>query len=163
MGETHAPQAPASSRHEKLPPGSLDENSNRAVFAVVDTGPYVMVVCGGVVSGAAGLTVQVCVAGLGSALPPASIAVTSKVCGPAARPDSGQGEAHGADAPLSSLQRNVEPCSVAWNWNVAAEDCVSGGGPESITVFGGPLPAPNFSRTNFATDGTPLPFSTNSM
>jgi hypothetical protein len=56
---------------------------NVALVAVVElAGPESMTVCGGVVS--APCTVQVRVAGVGSAFPEASLARTSKVCPPAA-------------------------------------------------------------------------------
>jgi hypothetical protein len=54
-GEEHGANEALSTRHSKLDPGSLDENSNVGVLFVVvapAAGPAVIVVSGGVVSGA---------------------------------------------------------------------------------------------------------------
>ena len=52
-------------------------------------------------------TVQVAVAGVGSTLPAASVALTEKVCAPSVRPVSPSGELQDANDPLSSLHANV--------------------------------------------------------
>ena len=71
MGELHAPQAPASSRHSNVEPVSVDVNEKLADGDVtVPDGPELIVVSGGVVSGGGGTsTVQVREAGDASVLP----------------------------------------------------------------------------------------------
>jgi hypothetical protein len=63
---------------------SEEENVNEAdVLATVPDGPELMVVSGGVESGVGAVfIVQVRVAGVGSTLPAASVALTWKVCDP---------------------------------------------------------------------------------
>ena len=102
-------------------------------------GPPVIEVVGAVVSGT---TVQVQVAGVGSALPTSSVATTDSVCttaGPA--PTSGtstdSGDVHGSAGAPSSEQANVEPGSVAVNEIVAEVLVVVGAGPDTTVVSGG--------------------------
>jgi hypothetical protein len=79
LGEVHASNAAPSSEHSNLEFGSLAEKVNLAdVLTVVASGPEPIVVSGGTVSGS---SVQVWLAGVGSALPASSTARTSKVCG----------------------------------------------------------------------------------
>jgi len=91
------------------------------------------------------------------------IAVTSKECEPSDSPEYDQGDTHGAGAPPSLRHSNVEPGGVESNSNVAEADCDSEGGPELINVSGGGFSRPSLRRMNFATDGTPESFRTNSM
>ena len=72
--------APASSAHSKLAPGSLLNTKLAAALLLSAFGPEVMVVSGGVVS-----TVQEYVAGLGSVLPAVSLARTWKLWLPSVR------------------------------------------------------------------------------
>ena len=87
FGEVQALQAPASSWHSNDEPVSDEVNVKLADAVVtVPLGPPVIVVSGGVVSGAATLTVHVRVAGEASVLPAASVARTLNVCEPFASP-----------------------------------------------------------------------------
>jgi hypothetical protein len=97
---------------------------------VVAGGPALIEVSGGVVS-----TVQVKLAGVGSTLPAASVAVTWKVCDPGARPVYGCGLVHVALAP-SSEQLKVEPGFVAVNEKLALVALVGFAGPPVIVVSG---------------------------
>ena len=75
-------QTPPSSWHSKVEPGSVAVNENDALVAFVGSaGVEVIDVSGGVVS-----IVQVKLAGLASVLPAGSVARTSTVWEPAARP-----------------------------------------------------------------------------
>jgi hypothetical protein len=88
FGDVQAAQAPASMRHWKVEPLSVDVNEKLAELLVdVPDGPPVMFVSGAVVSGGGGgtSTVQVRLAGEPSVLPAASRARTSNVCDPFAR------------------------------------------------------------------------------
>ena len=83
-----AAQAPLSSWHWKVEPGSDEENENDAeALVLVPLGPQPIVVSGAVVSGSGGrLTVQAQLAGLVSVLPAGSVARTAKLCGPLPSP-----------------------------------------------------------------------------
>jgi hypothetical protein len=75
-------------RHWNVEPVSLDVNEKLAELLVdVPDGPAVIVVFGAVVSGGGTSTVQVRLAGEASVLPAASVARTSNVCDPFARPE----------------------------------------------------------------------------
>jgi hypothetical protein len=104
----HDVQAAPSSWQAKLAPvGSLELKLKPALVEfVVAAGPAVIEVSGGVVS-----IVQVKLAGIGSALPAASVAVTWKVCDPGARPVYACGLVQAAVTP-SSEQLKLEPDSV---------------------------------------------------
>ncbi len=76
MGELQEDQPPPSSWHSNVEPPSFESNEKLgAVSFEGSLGCAVMVV-----SGAAASTVQVKLAGVGSVLPAASVARTSKVC-----------------------------------------------------------------------------------
>ena len=101
---------------------SVAVNSNVALREVVTVvGPDVRLVSGAVVSaagggGGAGATiVQLRVAGVVSTFPAASVARTSNVWAPTARPESPSGEAQALQAPPSRRHWNVEPASVEVN------------------------------------------------
>jgi hypothetical protein len=88
LGDVQDPQAPASSRHWNVEPVSVEVNPKLAELLVtVPDGPELIVVSGGVVSGGGTLTVHVRVAGVASVFEAASVARTSNVCGPFARPE----------------------------------------------------------------------------
>src|SRR5688572_26218733 len=142
-------------RHSKSEPGSLEVNSNLAsVAAVVRDGPASIVVSGAVPSGGGASTVHDHWAGVASTRPASSTAATENECGPSASAEYVQGDPQGALGPPSRLHLKVAPGRVAPNSKVAEPDCVSGGGPEVISVSGGTSPGPSASRTNLATDGT---------
>ena len=85
-----AANAAPSRAHWKVEPASLEENVNVAlVLVVVEGGPELIVVSGGVVSGGPEPTVHVQVAGLGSVFEgcAASVARTWKVCWSSASPE----------------------------------------------------------------------------
>jgi hypothetical protein len=85
-GLVQSAHAPASTRHSKTAFDSEAVKANVGVLSPVEpVGPELIVVSGGVVSDAV-VIVQVCVAGLASALPAASLARTLKVCGPVLSP-----------------------------------------------------------------------------
>ena len=82
MGDAHAAQAPESSRHSNVEPDSEEANETlAAVEVVVPDGPAEIEV-----SGADASMVQAREAGVASMLPAASIARTSKLWEPPARP-----------------------------------------------------------------------------
>jgi hypothetical protein len=82
MGGVHAPNATPSSEQSKREPASPAVKAKAAVLeATVPVGPESIVVSGAAVS-----SVQVSSAGVGSALPAASIARARKLCGPSERP-----------------------------------------------------------------------------
>jgi hypothetical protein len=75
-------------RHWNVEPLS-DEEKPKVAESLVDVpdGPELIVVSGAVVSGGGTSTVQVRLAGEASVLPAASVARTSNVCEPFARPE----------------------------------------------------------------------------
>ena len=80
-------------RHSKLEAASLEEKLKLALVAAVEPdGPALIAVSGGVVSGV--LTVHVREAAVASVFPAKSLARTSNVCVPGARPVNAFGEAH---------------------------------------------------------------------
>ena len=132
-GVLHEPQAPPSTRHSNVEPVSVAVNENVGVLSVVvAVGPAVIVVSGGVVS-----TVNDRLAGVGSVLPAASVARTSKVCAPSASTAVVNGVLHEPQAPPSTRHSNVEPVSVAVNENVGVLSVVVPVGPAVIVVSGG--------------------------
>ena len=170
-------QSPESRRHAKPEPASLEENSNVAeVEPDDDAGPESIDVSGSVVSpGSATTTVHDHVAGVWSVLPAGSVARTSKVCGPAESPERVAGDVQPAQSPSSRRHSKLEPASLEENSNLADVRVrrrrwaggdrrlgrrVSAGG---VGAAGGVEARGSFRRMNFATDGTPWSFSTNSM
>jgi hypothetical protein len=108
FGEVHVANVPASSLHWKVDPASLDVNEKLGPCSADGfVGCDVIVVSGGPVS-----TIQVNVAGVGSALPAASVAFTENVCGPSSRPVSVVGDVQAANAPASSLHWKLDPVSL---------------------------------------------------
>ena len=101
-GLVHVAHAPASTRHSKDEPDSLDVNANVGVLSLVEpVGPELIVVSGGVVSaGGALATVNARVAGVASVLPAASVARTETLCAPSVS----VGVVHGL---VQSLPRRV--------------------------------------------------------
>jgi hypothetical protein len=81
-GELQAANAPSSSEHWKVEPGSLAVKLKLALVLEVCAGGDAVIV----VSGADVSTVHPCEAGVLSALPAASIARTAKECVPGPRP-----------------------------------------------------------------------------
>ena len=81
--------------------------------------------------------VHVCVAGLASALPAASVARTLNVCDPTLRPLYSFGLVHEAHEAESNWQANVDPDSLELNANDALVEVVDAFGPEPIVVVGG--------------------------
>ena len=82
----HDAQVPPSRRHSNVEPASVAVNASDAAVDVVEPdGPDVIDVSGGVVS-AATVTVQAREAGDRSTFPAVSVARTSNVCAPTARP-----------------------------------------------------------------------------
>lgn len=130
-----------SSLHLNVEPGSLELKTNFALWLkVIFFGPLVMVVSGGVVSDGPGTaTVNVRLAGVGSALPAASVATTANVCAPLASGAVVTGDEHGEYAAPSTLHWKVDPASLEVNANVAVGVVIvdPSAGPEVIVVSGG--------------------------
>src|SRR5688572_14383579 len=83
LGEAHSANGAPSREHPNLEPGSFEEKAKLALVAVVvPLGPL----ASRVVWGALASTVQVWLTGASVVLPAASVARTSKVCSPLARP-----------------------------------------------------------------------------
>jgi hypothetical protein len=91
-------KAAPSRLHSKLLPASLLEKANVAVVSGVGSNGAESIVVSGVVTS----TVQVDEAGVPSVLPASSVARTSKVCEPAAKPVRLSGDEHGDQAAPSS-------------------------------------------------------------
>ena len=86
MGDAHEAQVPPSRRHSNVEPASEAVNARAAEVSVPEpAGPDVIDVSGAVVSAGAA-TVQARDAGVRSVLPAVSVARTSNVCAPTARP-----------------------------------------------------------------------------
>ena len=131
-GDVHAVNVPPSIRQANVEPASDEENVNEAVvlFTGVD-GPPVIVVSGAVAS-----TVHAREAAVWSTLPAASVARTSKVCGPSASALYACGDVHAVNVPPSMRHANVEPTSVAENVNDAVRVVTVPAGPPMIDVSG---------------------------
>ena len=134
-GPEQAAKASASTRHSKLAPASPEEKPKVGVVSVVrPLGPESIVVFGGVVS-----TVKLRLAGVGSGLPAASTARTSKVWAPSASaavvwvPEPEQA----AKASPSTRHSKLAPASSEEKLKVGVLSVVRPPGPESIVVFGG--------------------------
>ena len=126
------PQAPPSSRHAKLEAASSALNANVALAEPLGSdGPESTAVSGAVAS-----IVQLRLAGVVSVLPAPSVARTSKVWSPPARPVYSSGLEQALQLPPSRRHANVEPPSSALNASVAVVWFVEAGGPESIVVAG---------------------------
>jgi hypothetical protein len=138
-GDTQAAKAAPSSEHSKLDPASLAVNENVATMSVVLVGgAEVIVVCGGVVSGAC--TVHEWLAGVASTFPAASRARTWKVWAPAATVYV-LGVVQPANAEPSSEHSNVDPASLEVNENDALVLVVPEVGADVMVVFGGVVSA----------------------
>src|SRR6185436_6287253 len=130
-GVEHAANAAASTRHSNVPV-SVEENPNVGVLSpVAPAGPVSIVVFGAVRS----ITI-VCVAGVASVLPAASVARTLTVCEPAARAVVVNGVVQLANAPLSTWHSNVEPPSEELKPIVGVVSLVGLGAGAVIVVFG---------------------------
>src|SRR3712207_4764808 len=88
-------------------------------------------------SGATVSTVKSCSAGVGSALPAASVALTLKACEPLARPAYSCGEVQLMKGAPSRLHLKVEPASEEENEKLAETLLLAPSGPESMEVSGG--------------------------
>src|SRR5687768_1514289 len=157
-GLVQGAQAPPSSRHWKVEPGSSAENSKSGVGSLDGSDG----VASSVVSGAVVSTVQACCAGVPSVVPAPSVARTSKVWGPSASGPTGSGLVQGAQAPPSTRHSNVEPASSAENAKLgvsslegsagAASSVVSGASVSTVHAWeagvGSGLPAASVARTS---------------
>ncbi len=83
------------------------------------------------------LIVQLHTAGVGSATPARSVAVTCSWCAPAAKPLSVSGEVHAVAAAPSRAQVNVDAGTSELKVNVAEARFVCVDGPVRIVVLGG--------------------------
>ena len=116
-----------------MEPGSLAENEKLALVAFVGfEGAVSMVVLGGVVS-----TTQERVAGVGSTLPAASMALTPNVCELSLRLEYARGDVQAEYATPSRLHSNVDPASLEEKLTLAEVEFVAAGGADVIVVSGG--------------------------
>ena len=137
FGDAQAAHAPASRRHSNVEPVSVDVNVKFARRRRDRAGrPARDVVSGGVVSGGGTFTVHVRVAGVASVFPAASVARTSNVCEPLARPEYAFGDVQVAHAPASSRHSNVEPVSRRREPEARERVVDVPDGPELIVVSG---------------------------
>ena len=105
-GDVQPAKAAASTRHSNVAPAS-EENANVGVVSLSGLlGPLEIVVSGAVVS-----TMNVCVAGLASVLPAASVARTWNVWLPSLSAASVCEDVHAANGALSTRHWNVAPAS----------------------------------------------------
>ena len=88
-------------------------------------------------------------------LPAGSIALTANTWVPMPRPVYCLGDVHGASAPRSSEQTNVEPDSSEMNVNVAIVSVVNAGGLSVIVASGGS--DSRMSQLHSAGSGSTLP------
>src|SRR3712207_5783451 len=86
--------------------------------------------------GAVVSTVQLAPAGVSSVLPAASVAFTSKVCGPSERPVYSFGEVQSVKGSPSRLHWKVEPVSVEEKVKLVESLVTVPEGPESMVVSG---------------------------
>jgi hypothetical protein len=91
------------------------------------------------VSGAVVSTVNARLAGVGSGLDAASIALTAKVCGPSVNALVVKGDVHDLKPAPSTLHSNVDPASLEEKPNCGVGSLVRALGPESMDVSGGPV------------------------
>ena len=112
-GEVQAAKAAVSTRHWNVEPVSVEVKVKSGVVSLVEPPAATVPVI--VVSGAAVSTVKLREAGVGSTLPAASVARTSKVCDPCVRVALVKGEVQEAKAAASTRHWNVEPVSVEVN------------------------------------------------
>ena len=150
VGLRRAARAPGAAVDPALERAGLGrrEAQRRDVAVVEPDGADVIDVSGGVVSTGA-VTVHDAVAGVASMLPARSIARTSKLCAPTARPLYDAGEEHVAQAPPSMRHWNVDAASVAVNVMLALVDVVEPEGADVSEVSGAvvsmPPPPPTWS------------------
>src|SRR5688572_1254440 len=138
--QSHGAHTAASSLHSNVDMRSSAENSNSALVSTVEwSGAEWIVVIGGR-CGIGGRTSHANVEGVGSALPEASTARTSKarsptgtimLCGLAQRVQSCAAELSRRHSKWIELE-----LSVPLNRNVATSSCVVSGGVASSTVLG---------------------------
>ncbi|HMJ94421.1 MAG TPA: hypothetical protein VK486_01120, partial [Thermoleophilaceae bacterium] len=130
--ELQEPQAPPSTRHSKVEPGSGDEKVNVGVESFVGPdGPLSIVVFGAAVS-----TVKLRDAGVASTFPAGSVARASKLWRPSASEAVVTGVEHEPHAPASTRHSNVEPAWLDEKANVGVASLVGPDGPLSIVVCG---------------------------
>ena len=132
FGLVQAAKPPPSSRQRKLTPGSPSEKLKEASVEPLGSGGAESIEG---VGGATVSTVQLRVAGVGSALPAASRARTRNVCAPSARPEYVFGLVQAAKPPPSSSHSKPAPASLEKVKIASAEPTVPTG-PESIVVSG---------------------------
>jgi hypothetical protein len=128
-GDEQSASAAASTRHWKLAPASLENDSVGVESFVSPSGPEPIVVTGPTVS-----TVKARLAGA-PVLPAASAARTSKVCAPSASVAVVWGDEQSASAAASTRHWKLVPSALE-NENVGVESLVSELGPASIEVTG---------------------------
>ena len=126
----HAPNAAPSSAHWNVEPASVELKVKVALVLLTEpVGPVLIVVSGAVVS-----ITNVCDAGVGSMLPPESIARTWNVWLPGASDAVVCGELQGANVAVSTRHWNVAPGSSAMKLNVGVVSLPGLPGPAVIAV-----------------------------
>jgi hypothetical protein len=118
--------------HSNVEPGSLELNEKLGSASLSGSGGDAVIV----VSGSVRSIVQAWVAGVASVFPAKSVALTSKVCEPAASPVYALGEVQEAKAPASSLHSKVEPASEELKEKLASVELVGSAGLLAIVVWG---------------------------
>jgi len=133
-GVAQPEKAAASSWQSNVAPGLLDAKVNVAVVSSVTAGGRDMIA----VDGCRVSTIQLYVAGTGSALPSSSTARTANVWLPSARLESVVGLLHMPKSGVpSSLQNQAAPRLADVKLNVAVVWFVRAAGPEAIAAPGG--------------------------
>src|SRR6478672_5296624 len=131
-GLVHGLQLPPSTRHANVEPVSDELKSKLGVVSFEGLDGLESIV----VAGAVRSIVHVCVAGVPSVFPAASVARTSKLWLPSPRADVVSGLVHGLQLPPSTRHSNVEAGSPALNPNVGVASLDGPAGPLSMVVFG---------------------------
>jgi len=127
------PREVGPSKISTVAPASAEpESVNEPVLLCVpSTGASIVGAAGAVVS-----IVHVRLAGVGSTLPAASVALTRKLCGPSERPEYVNGDEQPENAAPSRLQAKLEPLSLEVNVKVALVTFVGFAGADPILVSG---------------------------
>jgi hypothetical protein len=152
-GEVQRRKSAPSSEHSNVDPGWSAPKTKTAFSLVLGgcggvpsstrpAGPELMLVTG------AATTVQLRVAGVGSAFPARSIARTRSVCSPGSRPCTDSGDWHGSNGRLSTEHSKVSDSSGVAKWSLPVNTKSAGvsspilaGGPERISVDGAAVSA----------------------
>src|SRR5262245_40481391 len=140
-GLVHAAHVPASTRHSKVEPPSLEWNVKVGVASLSSAGGAESIV----VSGAVRSTVQVCDAGEPSVLPARSVARTSKVWLPSGSALVVFGLVQVLQLPPSMRHSKLDPPSLELKVKLGVALFEGSAGPESMLVSGAVLSTRRFA------------------